>query len=142
MYSGCRCSLCAIGWRGQAGRNAMADAPEREETRRRVPLAALARRAKRTAHAGRWQARSPLFYSDCRAEGAYLNPKFDAMYTLVPGMIARGGPIEGVGQRSAMQIHFTEPYVTPPPARAQRYPDSEFQSIYSARMPDVEEFST
>jgi len=65
------------------------------------------------------------------------------MYTLIPGIIARGGPVDGVGRRLAMPIHFTEPNVTPPPAAAPRaYPDSEFQSTYFARMSDVEEFSS
>jgi len=132
VYPGCRCSLWAIGWRGPAGRNAMADARGREDARRRSVLAALARRASQTAQADRWQARSPLFYTD--------------MYTLTPGMIARGEPVDGVGERSAIEIHFTEPHVTPPPRgrapRAQRYPDCEFQSTYFARMPDVEDLSS
>jgi len=62
-------------------------------------------------------------------------------------MIARSVPLDGVGRRSAMKIHFSEPdarntSASGRAARAQRCPDIVFQSIYFARMPDVEKFSS
>ena len=52
-----------------------------------------------------------LFYNDYSVEDANNNPKSDAMYSLVQGMLARGVPINGVG----LQLHITtDPsYVSP-----------------------------
>ena len=52
-----------------------------------------------------------LFYNDYNVEDANNNPKSDAMYSLVQGMLARGVPIDGVG----LQLHIsTDPnYVSP-----------------------------
>lgn len=44
-----------------------------------------------------------LFYNDYDVEDATHNPKSDAMYDLVKGMLARGVPIDGVG----LQLHVT-----------------------------------
>jgi endo-1,4-beta-xylanase len=52
-----------------------------------------------------------LFYNDYSVEDSNNNPKSDAMYSLVQGMLARGIPINGVG----LQLHITtDPnYVSP-----------------------------
>ncbi|HTQ57028.1 MAG TPA: endo-1,4-beta-xylanase [Bryobacteraceae bacterium] len=52
-----------------------------------------------------------LFYNDYNVEDADNNPKSDAMYSLVQGMLQRGVPIHGVG----LQLHITtDPgYVSP-----------------------------
>jgi endo-1,4-beta-xylanase len=52
-----------------------------------------------------------LFYNDYSVEDADNNPKSDAMYNLVKGMLSRGVPIDGVG----LQLHITtDPsYVSP-----------------------------
>ncbi|MGA2136508.1 MAG: endo-1,4-beta-xylanase [Bryobacteraceae bacterium] len=52
-----------------------------------------------------------LFYNDYNVEDADNNPKSDAMYSLVQGMLLRGVPINGVG----LQLHITtDPsYVSP-----------------------------
>jgi endo-1,4-beta-xylanase len=44
-----------------------------------------------------------LFYNDYNVEDANHNPKSDAMYGLVKGMLSRGVPIHGVG----LQFHIT-----------------------------------
>ncbi len=44
-----------------------------------------------------------LFYNDYNIEDADNNPKADAMYSLVQGMLQRGVPINGVG----LQLHIT-----------------------------------
>lgn len=52
-----------------------------------------------------------LFYNDYSVEDALNNPKSDAMYSLLLGMLERGVPLHGVG----LQLHLTtDPgYVSP-----------------------------
>jgi endo-1,4-beta-xylanase len=55
----------------------------------------------RWAHAA--DPKALLFYNDYDVEDANHNPKSDAMYSLVKGMLSRGVPIGGVG----LQFHIT-----------------------------------
>jgi len=55
----------------------------------------------RWAHAA--DPKALLFYNDYGVEDANKNPKSDAMYSLVKGMLARGVPIHGVG----LQFHVS-----------------------------------